>query len=219
MQAQYIRPGIDRVMLDMNGDGSLGGTVGMPNFGYGIEADPEHCVFTDLKNIKGSDLCAYTNGVNNENYDQQGIQFEAEWDVSDILSLKYIFGRNQSLYQRITDDDSTYSTAMDRQFYVNHEGDYQSHELQAFYDLGDSVTVTSGIFFYDAEINQRGDFYSEANDPRFLNADPLSVAILGAGTMVNLYSARDLSAPDGVTQVRTGAWEGDPGGNCHRKRS
>ncbi|GIS20048.1 MAG: hypothetical protein CM15mP120_19640 [Pseudomonadota bacterium] len=133
------------------------------------------------------------------------------------LSLKYIFGRNQSLYQRITDDDSTYSTAMDRQFYVNHEGDYQSHELQAFYDLGDSVTVTSGIFFYDAEINQRGDFYSEAKDPRFLNADPLSVAILGAGTMVNLYSARDLSAPDGVTQVRTGAWEGDPGGTAIEK--
>ena len=78
---------------------------------------------------------------------------------------------------------------MDRQFYVNHEGDYQSHELQAFYDLGDSVTVTSGIFFYDAEINQRGDFYSEANDPRFLNADPLSQAAVGAGTMVNLYSA------------------------------
>ena len=216
VQAQYIRPGIDRA-LDMNGDGTLGGTVGLPNFGYGIDADPEHCVCTDLKNIKGSDLCAYTNGVNMENYDQQGIQFEAERDATDTLSLKYIFGRNQSLYQRITDDDSTYSTAMDRQFYVNHEGDYQSHELQAFYDLGDSVTVTSGIFFYDAEINQRGDFYSEAKDPRFLNADPLSVAIVGAGTMVNLYSARDLSAPDGVTQVRTGAWEGDAGSTAIEK--
>ena len=106
---------------------------------------------------------------------------------------------------------------MDRQFYVNHEGDYQSHELQAFTcDLGDSVTVTSGIFFYDAEINQRGDFYSEANDPRFLYADP-SQAAVGAGTMVNLFPARDLSAPDGVTQVRTGAWEGDPGGTSIEK--
>ena len=55
--------------------------------------------------------------MNNENYDQQGIQFEAEWDVSDILSLKYIFGRNQSLYQRITDDDSTIRPP-DRQFYA-----------------------------------------------------------------------------------------------------
>ena len=35
--------------------------------------------------------------------------------------------------------------------------------------------------------------------------------------MVNLYSARDLSAPDGVTQVRTGAWEGDPGGTAIEK--
>ena len=216
VQAQYVRPGIDRV-LDMAGDGSLGGTVGLPNYGYGIEENPNDCVFTDLKNIKGSDLCAYTNGVNMENYDQQGIQLEAEWDFSDTLSLKYIFGRNQSLYQRITDDDNTYSTSMDRQFYVNHEGDYQSHELQAFYDLGESVSVTSGIFFYDAEINQRGDFYSEAEDPRFTTADPYSVAILGAGSQTNLYSARDLSAPDGVTQVATGAWEGDPGGTAIEK--
>ena len=216
VQAQYVRPGIDRV-LDMAGDGSLGGTVGLPNYGYGIDEDPNHCVFTDLKDIKGSDLCAYTNGVNMENYDQQGIQLEAEWDFSDTLSLKYIFGRNQSLYQRITDDDNTYSTNMDRQFYVNHEGDYQSHELQAFYDLGESVSVTSGIFFYDAEINQRGDFYSEAEDPRFTTADPYSVAILGAGSQTNLYSARDLSAPDGVTQVATGAWEGDPGGTAIEK--
>ena len=214
--AQYIRPGIDRA-LNVLGDGTLDGTVGLPNYGYGVDADPNDCVFTDLKNIKGADLCAYTNGVNMENYDQQGIQFETEWEVSDTLSLKYIFGRNQSLYQRITDDDSTYSTAMDRQFYVNHEGDYQSHELQAFYDLGDSVSVTSGIFFYDAEINQRGDFYSEANDPRFLNADPYSVAILGEGSQTNLYSARDLSAEDGVTVVRTGAWEGDPGGTSIEK--
>ncbi|MBO79683.1 MAG: hypothetical protein CMQ22_08990, partial [Gammaproteobacteria bacterium] len=81
VMAQYVRPGIDRV-LDMAGDGSLGGTVGLPNYGYGIDEDPNNCVFTDLKNIKGSDLCAYTNGVNMENYDQQGIQLEAEWDVS-----------------------------------------------------------------------------------------------------------------------------------------
>ena len=114
VQAQYVRPGIDRV-LDMAGDGSLGGTVGLPNYGYGIDEDPNHCVFTDLKDIKGSDLCAYTNGVNMENYDQQGIQLEAEWDFSDTLSLKDIVRRNQALYQRSTDDENTYSTRMERQ--------------------------------------------------------------------------------------------------------
>ena len=87
--------------MDVSGNGTLG-TVVMPNYGYGLDTDPDHCVFTDLKNIKRSDLCAYTNGVNSENYDQQGIQFEAEWDVSNA-GLKHIFGRNQSLYQRICD--------------------------------------------------------------------------------------------------------------------
>lgn len=210
IDAQRIRPGVDRALITTSS--GTAGTVGMPNYAYGLSNDDQECVFTDLNDIKGDDLCAQTNGMNMEDYDQQGTQFEMQWDVSDTASLKYIYGSNSGSYQRITDDDSTYSTTVDRQFYVNHEGDYTSHELQAFYELGDRWSITSGVFFYDAEINQRGDFYSETNDPRFLNADSLSQAALGAGTMVNLYSARDLTADDAVTVVRTGAWEGDAGG-------
>ena len=84
----------------------------------------------------------------------------AAWDVSEDLVLKYIYGYNKLSYRRTTDDDNTGSLFMDRQFYVNHEADYSSHELQAFYDFSENFSVTSGIFFYDATIDQRGDFYS-----------------------------------------------------------
>ena len=215
IRAQRIRPGVDRV-LNTTSSGTAG-TVGMPNYAYGLTNDNQECVFTDLSDIRGDDLCAQTNGKNMEDFAQRGTQLEAQWDPSDTVSLKYIYGDSDLLYQRITDDDSTYSTSLDRQFYVNHEADYTSHELQAFYDINDRLSLTSGIFFYDAEINQRGDFYSETRDPRFLNADPISQAVAGLGTMVNLYSARDLTAADATTQVATGAWEGDQGGTSIEK--
>ena len=125
------------------------------------------CVFPG--EIDGGDLCAATNGLNSEVFEQQGTQFSATWTVNDRLELKYLYGLNELTYKRTTDDDNTGSMYHDRQFYVNHEADYTSHEIQAFYDIGDSVTVTSGYFVYDATIDQRGDFYSSVGQARMLN--------------------------------------------------
>lgn len=147
--------------------------VGSPyNWGFTTAADADRyngCVFGD-GDIDGKDVCASTSGHNWENFDQNGIQANIAWQVNDSVELKYIYGYNQLLYQRITDDDLTGSPYHDRQFYVNHEADYSSHELQAFYDLTDSISVTSGIFFYEASIEQRGDFYSSVNNARMFNA-------------------------------------------------
>jgi outer membrane receptor protein involved in Fe transport len=115
------------------------------------------CVFPGK--IKGDDVCAATNGQNNEEFVQTGTQFSIAWDATDALQFKYIYGRNELIYHRYTDDDNTGNPYWDRTFYVNHEADYESHEFQAFYDIGESLTFTSGIFFYDARIDQRGDFY------------------------------------------------------------
>ena len=91
-------------------------------------------------------LCAATNGLNREEFNQQGTQATLTWDASDSLTVKYIYGQNQLSYQRTTDDDNTYSQFHDRQFYVNHEADYSSHELQAFFEINDTMSVTSGVF-------------------------------------------------------------------------
>jgi len=155
--AQYDRPGIDAGPYQRN-----------PHFGSTI--DPGDCVFLDREDIKGKDICAYTNGQNQELFDQQGTQMEFAWDISDALQFKYIFGYNTLLYERTTDDDSSSSTTEDTQFYVNHEAEYVSHELQLFWDVNESLSFTSGIFFYDSVIDQRYDFYNTGNtysDPQY----------------------------------------------------
>ena len=166
------------------------------------------CVFPG--DIDGDKLCAATNGLNREEFNQQGTQATLTWDASDSLTLKYIYGQNQLSYVRTTDDDNTYSQFHDRQFYVNHEADYSSHEVQAFYDFSDTFSITSGVFWYDALIDQRGDFYSSVGSARMQNAyadsSALSAgasaltgipegtpagALLGGAPMATLFSAKN----------------------------
>ncbi len=116
------------------------------------------CVFPG--DISGGDLCAASDGLNYERIKNNSTQFSASWTVNDRLELVYLYGDTVLSYKRNTDDDNTASKIHDRQFYVNHEADYTSHELQAFFDVTDRITLTSGIFSYDALIDQRGDFCS-----------------------------------------------------------
>ena len=207
IEAQNLRPGIDSAQLD-----------GLNNKGRGLTLSPTKCLFKNRKNIKGSDECAQTNGFNSEKFDQHGSQTDITFAATDNLRFKYIYGFNDLSYQRITDDDSTFSTQHDRQFYVNHEATYTSNEFQAFYEPLKNVTVTSGIFFYGAKINQRGDFYSSVNDPQFSQPATdfgIAEAIFGTPDMVGLYSARTQAGGDkaakGVFGVALGPWLGDPG--------
>lgn len=205
VQAQHNRPGVDFADFD----GLLHAAASLDGFGV---SSPEsaarynECVFDG--DIDGDDLCAATNGLNREIFDQQGVQFTTSWDVSDSLQLKYIYGYNKLSYQRWTDDDNTASVFFDRHFYVNHEARYDSHELQAFFDFGDSWSFTSGIFFYEAEIDQRGDLYSAVGNDRYATGyqdnSGLAAAIFGTGGTATLHSARDrCMVPDPAASCAT----------------
>ena len=190
--ARRNRPGID--FADFDGFQSAAASMdGFNQTSSESAARLNSCVFPG--SIDGSDVCGATNGFNNEDFVLDGFQFNIGWDVSDKLHLKYLFGYHDYSYQRVTDDDNTNSQFHDRQFYVNHEMTYKSHEFQAFYDFSESVSVTSGIFFYDATINQRGDLHNTAGRAKFTqpfnDATGLDAAFFGAGPMVNLFSARD----------------------------
>ncbi|MFT6517294.1 MAG: outer membrane receptor protein involved in Fe transport [Candidatus Azotimanducaceae bacterium] len=162
--AQPNRAGMD--FFDGNGFQNAAASLdGFNNTSAASAAAYNRCVFSG--DIKGDEICAATNGLNQEEFDQQGTQITAAWEVSENLLLKYIYGYNKLSYRRTTDDDNTASQFHDRQFYVNHEADYSSHELQAFYDFSENFSVTSGIFFYDATIDQRGDFYSSVGSDRY----------------------------------------------------
>ncbi|MEO2175975.1 MAG: TonB-dependent receptor plug domain-containing protein, partial [bacterium] len=191
VQAQHNRIGVDLAEFD----GFQNAAASLDGFNQTSQASADvynDCVFPG--DIDGSDVCAATNGINNEIFNQQGVQSSAIWDVTENLRLKYIYGYNKLSYERTTDDDNTASAFHDRQFYVNHEAKYESHELQAFYDFTDSFSITTGIFFYDSVIDQRGDFYSTLDERRYI--DPyqdntgLAPIFFGNNPMATLHSAR-----------------------------
>ncbi|MEM7000529.1 MAG: TonB-dependent receptor [Pseudomonadota bacterium] len=211
--AQRARPGVDPA-------GSL------RNQGFGLTGDATECVEDDREDISGSDLCAFTNGLNNETFVQQGNQLDFSWDINDRVQFKYLFGYNELLYERFTDDDNFASQTRDRQFYVNHEAEYVSHEFQLFYDISDTLTFTSGVFFYDATIDQRYDFHSSVGEAQF--SDPtfgLDTVLAGAGfpaltflqgnpNLIDINSGRDAAiaagnTADGQFTVVTGPWLGE----------
>ena len=200
--AQPLRAGMDHyganpgVIAAPNLNGFQNAAASLTSFGYTSPEDAARyndCVFTGT--IKGDDICAASNGLNWELFDQRGIQFNTTWDVNESLQLKYIYGYNKLSYQRITDDDNTGSMVLDRQFYVNHEADYTSHELQAFYDFGENLSFTSGIFFYDATIDQRGDFFSSLNNARMFNGyDDQTALSEGAAGLIGAPGLAGISA-------------------------
>ena len=231
VQGQYRRAGIDVGLRD-NGQSS---SQNLLNMAFGETLDPLECVFLDKDNIKGDDLCAITNGHNLEDFEQIGMQFEASWIVSDLLTLKYIFGTSRYSYERITDDDSSRSTERDINFYVNHEMSHDSHEIQAFYKITDNLTVTSGGFWYTATIDQRGDLYDTNQNGNSIYAldalnDPFNVSPFFGEAQPTLFSARDVrdsiratgsgvdsvlgllteELPEGIAYVVLGPWRGDP---------
>jgi len=206
------------------------------NYAAGITGrDPGECVFSDRSNIDGDDLCAFTNGKNYERFDQQGNQLEFSWDISDSLSFKYLFGYNEFFYDRVTDRDGFDSQIEDQQFYVNQEAEYMSHEFQLFWEMGESLTFTSGVFLYDSTLDQRWDFYSEAvdangqssgryGDPAYGLDNFLAVAAPGAvpgnpplgfltGAVAPITMAQvranGAAAPAGSFSFLAGPWGGD----------
>ncbi len=230
---QYRRAGVD-VGNVTNGQSNAFNRIAE---GFGETASPWECVFIDKDSIDGDDLCAFTNGHNLEDFEQTGMQFDVNWDISDTLSMKYIFGTSRYSYERITDDDSSRSTVRDNEFYVNHEMQHDSHEIQAFYDINDNISVTSGVFWYIAKIDQRGDFFDTTQDGNSLYAvdasnDPFHFgSVFPDAPTVGLFSARNCrdairltgsctqwngavlteELPEGTSYVEVGPWSGDDG--------
>ena len=62
------------------------------------------------------------------------------------------------------------------------------------------MSVTSGVFWYEALIDQRGDFYSEVGSQRMQNAyeDNTIGFLIGGAPMATLFSAKNvcLANPD-----------------------
>ena len=210
--AQRVTPGVD---------------PGIRNYLYGYTRP---LVVDDIDDIDSGNLKTDTNGENDEFFDHQAASLTASWS-SDALTIKYIFGYTDYFYDRTTDQDLSNNLDIDQQFYVSQENENYSHELQFFYGLDDVVTVTSGLFYYNAKINQRGDFYDSTKNAFYLEGTDygalgtLMDAVFNSGEVapgvfllsgdVRMNTARSLAREhaigNDVAVFASGPWLGDRG--------
>jgi outer membrane receptor protein involved in Fe transport len=163
--AQPAMAGVDEVNVDAtswqnwnygaNGDASAINTLNRTTLGNGKE----------LPELEGDDLVTYTNGYNDEFFDQQAAYMSVTWDLNEALTLKYIGAYTDYFYDRTTEHDRT-GTEYDMQFYAAQENENYQHEIQAFWDINENINITAGLFYYANDIDQQLDFYSPSGAQR-----------------------------------------------------
>jgi outer membrane receptor protein involved in Fe transport len=217
--AQRLRPGVDVAADDE------------PSRNFGCAGDAS-CVLAPVRDpdgLSGSELDTATNNRQDEFFDHQAAYSTMELDVNDMLSVKYVFGYTDYFYDRTSDRDLTSNVNSGETFYVSQENENFQHEFQFLFDFGERATLTSGIYFYEARITQRGDFFSELGERRYTQPadyDPLTAAALGAlfpgeaslFTAKGNFNALDADAQAALVNseaITTGVslWQGDTAAN------
>ena len=191
VNAQRVTPGVDFSGV---------GAANMNNKAFGTANSRQHML--GLGSLSGPDVSTDTSGHQDEYFDQQANSTDIRWTVNDTFSIKYIFGYTDYFYDRTSDVDLTSNTdaftlySGDQQFYVSQETEYVSHELQFFNDWTDSLTTTTGLFYYKADITQRGDYYDSNSNGRYTQGFDYSpnnvgaLSFIGAIPQVSLFTAK-----------------------------
>ncbi len=185
--AQRVTPGVDFGLTAANE---------VNNKAFGTDVSRQRML--GLGDVSGQSVETDTSGQQDEYFDQQANSTDIRWTINDTFSMKYIFGYTDYFYDRTTDvdlssntnslsSDPSVSFSGDQQFYVSQETEYVSHELQFFNDWSDTLTTTTGLFYYRAKISQRGDFYNSNGNGKFTQdfdyaaAAPIAATAPGAG--------------------------------------
>jgi iron complex outermembrane receptor protein len=102
----------------------------------------------------------YKNGYDYQGFDQRAITLDASWDITETMQVKYLYGYQNFDYMFDRDNDYSASTFSDVRD-TDRESVYSwSHELQLFWESGDNIIGTSGIYmFYE----DRMQWYSVRN--------------------------------------------------------
>ena len=168
---------------------------------------------------------------NHSKFDHMSSSFELTWDINDDMSLKYLFGTNDFEYTFNIDIDGYDSDfSKYRQTVLEDVWNY-SHELQLQINLGDRISVTSGLFSFSEERLQN---YSLTNNTlRYTQAAeygdlamPTPAAFgLGGASILQVYGAFGLTqapvtmdTPADGEQV-AGLWGGSEDNYRHKNRS
>ena len=233
LEAQHIRPGIDanaELLTRGGARGDLTAAEVLPNFAFGLDPDRTHAF--GRSNLDEDDLLIDTNGQYDERFDHQATQFNAEYDLGPV-SVKYIFGYTDFLYERNTDEDKTGSELGSSDFFVLQENENWQHELQVQFET-EKLSFTGGVFFYNSHIDQRLDLHDPIDSQgRVQQAASLdgfglgddtsnnrafgttlqfleSLGVFGAGTTVVNEAVLDIRTAERL--AKAGAFDGLAGG-------
>ncbi len=170
---------------------------------------------------------AYTNGLNNEEFDQQAVSLEVNYDL-DNVSIKYLFGYSDFLYTFHTDGGFSNSEIEDTGGRTHEEVHSFSHELTVVWDATEDLEITAGLYHFDTNRLQDFSFenffsqgrlgqpqdYGQLDDPNLL---------LGG---LSILDAAGIGAPVGLGQAPigtgiSGRWDGsfDGTGSVYRHRN
>ncbi|MCZ6644531.1 MAG: TonB-dependent receptor plug domain-containing protein, partial [Gammaproteobacteria bacterium] len=84
-------------------------------------------------------------------FDHQAATFDMTWEINDTTTLKYTYGYQSFIYT--FDKDFDYSNSMLSSYgdTVTEDVDSWSHELQLFWEWGDRITGTSGLYAFSED--------------------------------------------------------------------
>lgn len=228
----FRRAGLDRIGWPFQPNSFFGvGTNIRPG---GVSSDDPNS--NNLVNRdSGCDKFPYTTcDSNHEFFGHRSVQSELTWDISDSMSLKYIFGHTDFDYTFNIDEDYTnVDFTKFRQTVLESVYNY-SHELQLNWEIGDRFTATSGAYLFNEMRWQ--DFSLSNTTPRFTEpanygALEQKVAFLGDASIMDLFyfgTGCDGPCSDGTHKTRWtapfgfsdyGRWDGDPRGDVYHHQN
>ncbi|MBT3610676.1 MAG: TonB-dependent receptor [Gammaproteobacteria bacterium] len=145
-----------------------------------------------------------TNNENDQEFVQQGVQFDLNWDISDTVSLKYLGGWQDFDFTFDLDYDFTNATFSQPRQTVLEAVETSSHELQLLWQIGERLEMTSGLYLFNSDRRQN---FAFRDNERFVN--PFNYGNLAGFAAAS--GANPMHQRIGDTGG-FGLWQGDPGG-------
>ncbi|HKI75437.1 MAG TPA: TonB-dependent receptor [Pseudomonadales bacterium] len=221
----YVRPGVD-VASTYAPNAAYGNSVYPQMLAGSSRSDPNN---TNISNNDGGGPCKFpytTRNCNNEKFAHQSNQTDINWQLSDNVTLKYIFGYTDYKYDFNIDEDFSTAQFSKSRVTVREDVQQKSHELQLFWSIGDKWTATSGAFWYD-EIRMQ-DYSITNTTPRYTAPTDYGTLAVGSPYLggASLMQILELYTPGGIlpshvrlgdaplgNRTALGLWDGDPRGD------
>lgn len=161
-------------------------------------------------NLEDVDAEALTNGGTHEGFDQSSISLNVSYEISDAMTLRYIFGYGDFDYTYDTDSDYSNSEISSSGVIGLEDVWNASHEIQLLWDVTENFFLTSGLYYFASDREQDYSVqhtHSQSKIDQAANYGALGGILAAFGQSAYTPIA---DAPSGFQTV--GLWTGDPDG-------